>query len=171
MIFVTVGTQPAPFDRLLNALELLPTGEELVVQHGWSRVRPSGATNIDFLPYESFVEHVRRARAVIAHAGVGSVLVTIQNGKRPIVVPRLQSLGEHPDDHQHEFARRLEQAGLVTVVEDVSRLPEVLADRSDSAVTPVDRGGTLVQELASYLGGELRLSTENARARLALRRP
>ncbi len=165
MIFVTVGTQPAPFDRLLRALEHLhlADGEELVVQHGSSAVRPPGATCIDFLPYDAFVKYIRSARAVVAHAGVGSVMVTLQNGKRPFVVPRLQRFGEHPDDHQHLFARRLEEAGLVTIVDDPNELGEALARESEHSLVPVDRGGSLAQELRRYPQAEL-LGRSTARA-------
>jgi hypothetical protein len=54
------------------------------------------------------------------------------------------------DDHQLPFARRAAQAGLVTLVEDVSRLPGVVA------ITPpppeiVRAQETLVDDLGSYL--------------------
>lgn len=151
MIFVTVGTNEAPFDRLLEALERLPAGEELVVQHGASTVRPARATCVDFLPFDVLVEHVRRARAVVTHAGVGSIMVALANGKRPVVVPRRHSLGEAVDDHQVVFARRLEQAGLVTAVEDAGRLAEALATLPEAPAARPEPGSSLAEELRAYL--------------------
>ncbi len=100
MILVTTGTNAPAFDRLLRAVEHFDNGESLVVQHGPSKLRPPGATCVDYLAFDQFVELVREARVVITHAGVGSILITLMNGKRPIVVPRLARFGEHVDDHQ-----------------------------------------------------------------------
>ena len=93
MIFVTVGTQLAPFDRLLEAVSALSSDEDVVVQHGISKVRPEGAVCVDFLPFDAYLDHIRRARVVIAHAGVGSTMIALLNGKRPIVMPRLGEFG------------------------------------------------------------------------------
>ena len=126
MIFVTLGTQAYPFDRLLAGLDGLD--EELVVQGGVSSHRPPGAGWFDYLEYAQLVEYVRQARAVVSHAGVGSVMTAVAEGKRPLVVPRLHRFGEAVDDHQVPFARRLAEAGLVTLVEDPRGLPAALAD-------------------------------------------
>ena len=151
MIFVTVGTYEVPFDRLLRAVERLPAREQLVVQHGPSAIRPPGATCFDFLPYERVVAHVRDARVVVSHAGVGSVLVALANGKRPVVVPRLRRFGEVVDDHQLAFARRLRREGLVDLVEDPDCLPAALAAAGANGSAPAGRGGSLAGELRRYL--------------------
>jgi UDP-N-acetylglucosamine--N-acetylmuramyl-(pentapeptide) pyrophosphoryl-undecaprenol N-acetylglucosamine transferase len=127
MIFVSVGTNEARFDRLLRAVAGLGAGEELVVQHGPSPVRPTGATCVDFLSFEQMTEHLARARVAVLHAGVGSVLAALAAGTRPVVVPRLQRHGEAVDDHQVGFGRRLHEEGLVVLVEDPAQLPEVVA--------------------------------------------
>jgi UDP-N-acetylglucosamine transferase subunit ALG13 len=127
MIFVTTGTCE-PFDRLLSAVDAAALDEELVVQHGVSGVRPAGARCVDFLPFGELVELVRSARVVVTHAGVGSVLTTLMNGKRPIVVARLAEAGDAVDDHQLEFARRLAARGLVMLVEDISELPAAIRE-------------------------------------------
>jgi len=150
MIFVTIGSYE-PFDRLLTAVGELPGDELIVAQCGVSRIRPLHATCVDFLPFHELAEHVRQARAVITHAGVGSVLTALENGKRPIVVPRLQRLGEAVDDHQLAFARRLDAAGTVALVEDTSRLPEVVSATLDRDVPFRTTGARLVSELRTYL--------------------
>lgn len=154
MIFVTVGTNEAPFDRLIAALDAFPPGEDLVVQAGASRLRPARAMCIDFLPFDRLVEYVREARLVVAHAGVGSIMVALANGKRPVVVPRLHRHGEAVDDHQLELARRLDEHGLVTLVEDPARLP-VAAARSLARTSELNGDGRLAHELREYLEGTL----------------
>jgi beta-1,4-N-acetylglucosaminyltransferase len=151
MIFVTVGTNEAPFDRLLRAVDHLPRNEPLVVQYGSSAVRPLDATCVDFLPFDELVNHVRAARAIITHAGVGSVMVALANGSRPIVLPRLRRFGEAVDDHQVPLARRLAGGGLVSLVEDVELLAEAVAGESNGTIPPVNGGSTLVDELRDYI--------------------
>jgi UDP-N-acetylglucosamine transferase subunit ALG13 len=151
MIFVTVGTNEAPFDRLLSAVANLSLTEELLVQHGSSSIKPLNATCVDFLLFDEVVESVRRARAVVSHAGVGSVLVALGAGKRPVVVPRLRRFGEAVDDHQLDFARRFEQAGLVTLVEDPDKLEDALA-QVDAQERAASTGSTsLAGELRRYI--------------------
>lgn len=150
MIFVTVGTQEFPFDRLLSGLE--GVDEELVVQGGPSTVRPDGATWFDYLSYPEVRELARRARVVVCHAGVGSVMTAVAEGKRPVVVPRLKRYRETVDDHQLPFARRLAEAGLVTLVEDASRLREAIAE-TPAAPATLGRGGGLAADLRAYLEG------------------
>jgi UDP-N-acetylglucosamine transferase subunit ALG13 len=153
MIFVTVGACYFQFDRLLRALDALPGDEELIVQHGPSDVRPARASHlVDFMPLDRVVEHVRRARVVVTHGGIGSILVSLSNGKRPVVVPRLPVHGEIVDDHQVTSARRFESEGLVTVVEDLDLLAAaVLGPGVQSAAPTAQLGGGLVAELREYL--------------------
>ncbi len=81
MIFVSVGTNEARFDRLLRAVAELPIDEQLLVQHGHSSpIAAPHAELIDFLPFEGMIETIRRARVVVTHAGVGSVMVSLANG-------------------------------------------------------------------------------------------
>ena len=117
MIFVTVGTNHARFDRLLSPFLDGAGAEELVVQHGPSPLRPRAARCSDFLPYEENVAAFKAARVIVTHAGVGSVLLALAHGKCPVVVPRLHRFAEAVDDHQLAFAARLADEGLVMLVD------------------------------------------------------
>lgn len=127
MIFVTVGTTHFPFDRLLSAVATLETDDELVVQHGPSQVPIDNARLIDFLSFDELNDYVRDAGTVISHAGVGSIMVALSHGKRPIVVPRLERFGEAVDDHQLQVATLLDRAGRVRAVDDLADLGAVVA--------------------------------------------
>ena len=151
MIFVTVGTNEARFDRLLEALEDVPAGTELFVQHGPSPIRPRGATCTDYLGFDELAERVKEADAVVTHAGVGSVLTALLNGTRPIVVPRLQRFGEAVDDHQLHFGRRAAEAGLVILVEDMDALPEAIARLQASPPQPPRPDQRLLDDLRGFL--------------------
>jgi UDP-N-acetylglucosamine transferase subunit ALG13 len=150
MIFVTIGTTK-PFDRLVRVVDrLAESGEEVIVQCGDSPVRPLRATCVTFLSYEDLADHVQRARVVVSHAGVGTIMTALQLGKTPVVVPRRGALGEAVDDHQVELARKLSETGAVVLVEDPDDLPAAVTE--ERAAAPArGQGGALVDEIRSYL--------------------
>ena len=148
MIFVTLGTQAYPFDRLLSGLEGVE--EELIVQAGPSTRRPAGALWFDYLDYTPLLEYVRQARIVVAHAGIGTVMTVVAEGKRPVVVPRLRRYGEAVDDHQVPIARRLADAGLVRLVEDPETLAAALVEAPLAPASFSGQGG-IAADLRAYL--------------------
>jgi len=153
MILVTTGSAGDPFDRLLGVIERFETDEEIVAQVGPSSLRPRNARCVEYFPFGELMEIAGRARTIVAHAGVGSILLCRAVGKAPIVVPRLPRLGEAVDDHQLVLARRLAEAGAVTLVEDVGELPRMVR-LTAAASTPAGHGASrqLVDELSSYIG-------------------
>ena len=152
MIFVTVGTNEAPFDRLLRAVGALSTDEELVVQHGSSAVVPANAARtFDFLLFDDLVREMRASRVVVTHAGIGSIMTALSCGRRPVVAARLVAHREAVDDHQLPVARRLEQAGLVTLVEDLSLLEEAVAKAGEEVDVSLGADERLVGELREYV--------------------
>jgi UDP-N-acetylglucosamine transferase subunit ALG13 len=152
VILVTTGTNAPAFDRLLREVDSLHLDESVVVQHGPSALRPAEATCIDYVSFDRFLELVREARVVVTHAGVGSILVALMNGKRPVVVPRRADLGEHVDDHQLELSRRLAGLGVVTLVEDTADLKRALERDAAKPLPETANGdGRLVADLAGYL--------------------
>ncbi len=156
MIFVSVGTNEARFDRLLEAVGTLGDAEEVVVQRGPSPVRPAGAVCVDYLSFEQMTEHLGRARVAVLHAGVGSVLAALAQGVRPLVVPRLKQFGEAVDDHQVGFGRRLHEEGLVELVEDLALLEAAVARHDRRFEGAVGVEGRLVEELRSLVDAAAR---------------
>jgi beta-1,4-N-acetylglucosaminyltransferase len=151
MILVTVGASHFPFDRLLRAVDALPTTEELVVQHGPSVVRPIGARCVEFMAFDKVSTLVQEARVVVTHAGVGSILLSLTHDKRPVVFPRRRSFGETVDDHQAECARRFARTGLVTLVEDSEALALAVAGDGAAAEPAPAEDVSLVDDLRDYL--------------------
>ena len=154
MIFVTVGSFRLPFDRLIEVADTLAGDEPVVVQHGVSRVGAPGCITFDYLTADAFEEHVREARVVIAHAGVGSAASCLRHGKRPILVPRLRRLGENVDDHQTEFARRLERLGLAVVVARIDELAARVRTHRSELSGPLGLSPVLSRELTSFVAGD-----------------
>jgi UDP-N-acetylglucosamine transferase subunit ALG13 len=158
MILVTLGTNEQPFDRLVGAAAQLDLDEPLLVQYGASR-EPHGLGEwVDFMPFDALADAMRRASVVVSHAGVGSIMLARRCGKRPLVVPRRRALGEAVDDHQLHLARRLDQLGVVSVVEDMSELAAaIVAARSCLPAHGAGAGGStalhppLIADVRGYL--------------------
>jgi len=152
VILVTVGTNEAPFDRLLQAVAALSTSEEIVVQHGSSAIVPANAARTyDFLLFDDLVREMRASRVVVTHAGIGSIMTALSCGRRPVVAARLVANREAVDDHQLPVARRLQEAGLVTLVEDLARLEDALAKAGEEVDVSLGADERLVSELREYV--------------------
>ena len=151
MILVTVGASLFSFDRLMRAVETLNVDEPLIVQHGPAALTRADARCIPYMPLDELAALVREARAVITHAGAGSILRALTNGKRPVVVPRLRAFGETVDDHQLDSARRFAKAGLVTVVENMADLQQAAGSTSPTSIELPTGEVPLVRELRSYV--------------------
>ena len=63
---------------------------------------------------------MREAAVVVCHGGPGTIMLAATMGKRPIVVPRRKAAGEHVDDHQHAFTRRIAADGAIILAESES---------------------------------------------------
>jgi len=140
LIFCTVGTHEQQQDRLLRALDDLPGDEEILAQSGWCTYAPRRVKAQKLLPFEALQDHMRAARIVVTHGGPASIMQALSHGKLPIVVPRQSAFGEHVDDHQVRFARKI--ADRVLVVLDIDTLPEVVAtyDARVAAIPPQAAG-------------------------------
>jgi UDP-N-acetylglucosamine transferase subunit ALG13 len=160
LVFVTVGTDHHPFDRLTRWVDGWledGAGERVrcLVQFGTSRP-PGRAETRDYLQYHEVQAAMGEAVAVVTHGGPGSVMTCRWAGKVPVVVPRRHDLGEHVDDHQLAFARRMAAEGELEVAEDEDTFRRILeralaepeayrvADVSQSSEPAVERFGNLV---------------------------
>lgn len=136
MIFVTVGTEKYPFERVVAEVDRLAGAgafgdREVLIQTGSTALVPQHARHQPRLSYGEMVETVARAEVVVAHGGAGSFMLCRQQATPLIAVPRLHRLGENLDDHQVLFCRRLDQLGLLTAVEDVVGLEAAIRDALD----------------------------------------
>lgn len=117
LVAVLLGTDHHPFDRLVAWTEqLAATGDidwfvqhgatPLPAQHPWMSGRPMlGAAELEDL--------LGRADAVVTHGGPGLIMEARTHGHLPVVVPRDPVRGEHVDDHQQRFVRRIAATGSV----------------------------------------------------------
>eukprot|EP00076_Gallus_gallus_P015173 XP_015134150.1 putative bifunctional UDP-N-acetylglucosamine transferase and deubiquitinase ALG13 [Gallus gallus] len=145
-VFVTVGT--TSFDELIAAVSS-PAAEQvlrsrgcrqLVLQIGRGALQPAPQYGPAFVRdvfrfKESLAEDLRRADLVISHAGAGSCLETLEEGKPLLVVINEKLM----DNHQLELARQLHKDGHVLYC-NCSTLVETLQSMDLSTLKPFPPG-------------------------------
>jgi len=121
MIFLTVGTEKFPFNRLIKALDdAVLQGrvkDKVFAQTGSSGYLPTSFPYIKFMSFNDMKTNIERSEIIVSHAGVGTTILALSMGKVPIIFPRKRCFGEHLDDHQLEFAAKMSAAGKVIVAE------------------------------------------------------
>lgn len=130
MIFVTIGTQE-PFDRLLKCMELIVDKYRLdvVVQNSpLSLFNSTKMKMYSFLEPSDFQDLFSSADLVIAHAGMGTIISSLVEGKKLIVFPRKKSLGEHRSDHQQATAKYFGELGYIKVAWSTEDLESLISD-------------------------------------------
>ncbi|MEV0214593.1 glycosyltransferase [Micromonospora sp. ALFpr18c] len=166
-VLVAVGTDKHPFDRLVDWLAQWHAETaamvELTLQHGHTRA-PAVPGAVPFLGHAALQEAMSDADLVVCHGGPATILEARRHGHLPVVVPRDPACGEHVDDHQQRFARRLGVAGVVALCETRAALYDALdaglkdpsryavaadpeADRAQRAA--VARVGAIVEDLVA----------------------
>jgi UDP-N-acetylglucosamine transferase subunit ALG13 len=124
MIFVTVGAQ-MPFDRLIGPVDAWAGAHpeaRVFAQVGHGGGHPRHCAFVELLDPPAFRERLEACEIVVAHAGMGSILNSLQAGKPILVMPRRGDLGETRNDHQVATAERLAATGRVQVAWDEEEL-------------------------------------------------
>ena len=126
MIFVTTGTDHHPFDRLVKEMDRLKgkglIHDEVFIQSGSSRHKPEFCRYEEYLSFDQMMQRIKEAKIIITHGGPGSIMPVIYAGKVPMVVPRRKKLGEAVDDHQTNFAKKLEGMGQVIRIDKIDEM-------------------------------------------------
>ena len=113
MIFLTTGTQ-LPFDRLVKAVdewadaaqpECEIFGQVLSPSH--NPYLPGNFETQTRLSPAEYAEIFSKARLIISHAGMGTILTALTEGKQICIMPRQFENGEHRNDHQTATLERL----------------------------------------------------------------
>lgn len=132
MIFVTVGSQKFPFDRLLMEIDrLIETGvikETVYAQTGYSQYIPVNYTYRAFLNQAELEEKISESSIIITHGGTGIIVRAVKAGKKVIAVPRKKEYHEHIDNHQSELLSQFEAAGFICFSRETTDLAQKLVE-------------------------------------------
>ena len=116
MILVLLGTQNNDFHRLLDEVErnikIGNISEEVIVQAGFTKYNSENMKIFNMIPKDDLENLVNKARLIITHAGIGSIEMSLEQGKKVIAVPRLKRYGEHVNNHQKDIERRFNEKGF-----------------------------------------------------------
>ena len=130
MILVLLGTQNNSFHRLLEEIQKnIDNGiikEDVVVQKGYTKFESKDMTLYNQLHLDEIEKLIDNANLVITHGGVGSIIDSIQKGKKVIAVPRLKKYNEHVNDHQLDIVKSFNELGYIIGLNDVNELEDAL---------------------------------------------
>jgi len=130
MIFLTVGSM-FTFDRLVRAVDeaagRAAVFDEVFAQVGIGGYRPRNMKFAETLEREVYREYVAKSKAMIGHAGMGTILMALDAGRPLLVMPRLKRFGEIVNDHQVATAERFASNGYVLEAADERQIEAKLA--------------------------------------------
>jgi len=160
LIFVTVGTQKFPFDRLFIELDnLVDSGkinEEIIAQIGFSKYKPKNYQSFEMVDSATMNEFIDKASILITHGGTSSIIQGLKKEKKVLVVPRRKKYGEHVDDHQVEIAQMFYELGLIEMVIDIEELHEKLLIMNNKEYKKYESDkSSLLNSISEYLEGLL----------------
>lgn len=126
MIFLTLGSQKFPFNRLLMEVDRLiqekKIADSVIAQIGYSDYQPRYFRSQNFIEPAEFQSNLEECDFVITHGGSGTIVTALRFGKKVIAVPRLAKYKEHVDDHQLEITTAFSQANYILTVTDIAEL-------------------------------------------------
>jgi UDP-N-acetylglucosamine transferase subunit ALG13 len=155
VIFVTIGSV-FPFDRMIRAADQWAAANpeaETYAQIGDGRYEPRHMPWIRRLDQDAFLAAMSRARLLVAHAGMGSVITAGQLGKPIVILPRLLDRGEHNTNHQVDTANWLKDRPGIYVATDEAALPGVI---EVALARPADKLETLPPHAPSDFTARIR---------------
>lgn len=135
MILVLLGTQDNSFERLLkqieNCIDEKVIKEEVIVQAGNTKYNSERMQIIDLISREELNSLVQKARFIITHGGVGSIIGALNENKKVIAVPRKHKYKEHVNDHQTQIVENFDKEGYIIGINDVEDLKVAIGKIKD----------------------------------------
>ena len=128
MIFLTVGTYPLQFDRLVEGADIAVRDglieEEIFAQIGACNYRPKHIEYAEMLVKSEFDDYFKKADSIVGHAGMGTISMALEESKPILVMARMSKYKEHVNDHQVSTADMFEKLGHVLVAHTANELPQ-----------------------------------------------
>ena len=158
MILVLLGTQNNSFSRLLEEIDKLiekkVITERVIVQAGYTKYTPQYASDaqlkiIDFVDRDTLARYQEEANFIITHGGVGSIISSIEKGKKVIAVPRKHQYEEHVNDHQKEIVELFNEKGYIIGINDVSNLENAIRRIKDFEPKKYQHGNSKMLKIIS----------------------
>lgn len=154
VIFLTIGTQ-LPFDRLVRDVDQVASqlDEVVVGQIGVGRYAPKCIETFDFMSPSQFEQCIVDSRAVISHAGIGTILTCLRFKKPLIAMARQAKQGEHRNDHQ---LATLSELGSTPGLYPVRDSDDILKHLQRDTLAPMENSESVgLHELRAFIRSEI----------------
>ncbi len=152
MIFVTVGTQDKPFDRLLRYLDEADIKDEVIIQSGFTKYSGNRYEAHDYLDKDLFDRYLKEADVIITHGGVGTIMKALFNKKKVIACARLSKYGEHQNDHQIQIIKALKDQGYILELNENNKLNDLLEEMKAFKVPELKSNrDNFIRRLSDYI--------------------
>lgn len=151
-VFVTIGTQE-PFDRLIRLVDNWAMSQNNIVffaQIGDSNFVPNHIDYNYFLEKREFDKILKNSDLIVAHAGIGSIITALRNGKPILTLPRRAKFKEHRNDHQIATTKALSKLGYIYPIYTEKEIINAL-DNFNRIKVKKKIGEFASQELIDYL--------------------
>lgn len=158
-VFVSVGTHAQQFDRLVKKADEIAKekkGMQFFAQIGNCRFEPKNFPFKRFLNEQQFEAEIKKADLVVSHAGAGTIIHSMLNKKKLIIVPRLQRFAEHTNDHQLDLAEALAAEGKAIAVEEIGGLEKAIREAANFFPNGGSSRKELIKEIKTFLNKQLK---------------
>jgi UDP-N-acetylglucosamine transferase subunit ALG13 len=148
------GTHDQGFDRLIKAVDELAKNyrERIFVQTGNSTIKPKNCEWKKFLNGSEREQKIKQSSLIITHGGSGSIIDSLRNGKKTVVVPREKRFNEHSNDHQFDLAEALHKQKKVIMCTDVDNLSEAIEQAKKTIILQKKGNNGIAKEIELFLG-------------------
>jgi UDP-N-acetylglucosamine transferase subunit ALG13 len=155
-ILVVVGMHSKSFERLIVKMDDIAgkARYDVVMQIGHTNYEPHNAQFFKFKARDEDMRSLMESARIVVCQGAMTVVDAINAGASVIVVPRLMRFAEHVNDHQLFFARKLEEQGLVRVIDDINHLEDeikLLEESSSQTPNSLVVNRELVNKIREYI--------------------
>ena len=80
----------------------------------------------DLIPRDELEAYQKKARFIITHGGVGSIISSLKLDKKVIAVPRLHEFHEHVNNHQKQIVDLFQAKGYIIGINGVDELEQAI---------------------------------------------
>ncbi len=152
-IFVTVGTSPYDFSRLLKGVDMIAkkSKKKFIVSIGNSKYKPKYCKFKKFFSNKNFEKYLFESDLVITHAGEGNIIKCLQFKRPFVIVPRLKAMNEHIDGHQEDLAERIGKEYRIPVIRDMEKLENIISNFNKPQQKTIFERQKLIKFLKKYL--------------------
>jgi len=118
MIFISVGNNKDSFIRIFKKFDCIKNDnkkniKKVFAQVGYTKINYKYIIKKKFLEKKIFLNYLKKSKIFITHCGAGNIIDALRYKKMPLVLPRLQRLQEHIDNHQVELYNKLLKLNLI----------------------------------------------------------